>query len=388
MDQAEASGKTVDDALSRALKMIGASRDDLEAERVEMTVLDEGRKGMFGVGSREARVSVQRVGAAPAGEPGAAESRPPREGGRGQRGGGRAQGGEPRPQRQGGEPRQGGEARQGGDRPERGERAPRNGGDRSGTRAPRGGRDRRPAHAGYEQATPKLTEADFLKAPTFDEPAGAEPGPIEKRQQRSSSDRPQQAPRDRDRGRGRGGDAGSGAPRGERRRRDEDGPKVDPDINSAEVDFAAHVVDDLLRLLDINAELTLREPLTAGDGLGSVRAVIDINGDDLGLLIGRRGDTLMSLQYLVNLVVTRQYPEGPGVSIDVEHYRHRRETQVMALAQRMADRVRQTGNPITLEPMPASERRLIHLALADDPELETNSIGDGENRKVVISTRR
>ena len=104
--------------------------------------------------------------------------------------------------------------------------------------------------------------------------------------------------------------------------------------------------------------------------------------------IGRRGDTLVAFQYLVNLIVTRRFPGRGGVSIDVEHYRHRREDQVTSLARRMADRVRQTGSPITLEPMSAAERRLVHIALADDPELETNSVGEGDNRKVVISARR
>ncbi|MGH8698841.1 MAG: protein jag, partial [Burkholderiales bacterium] len=221
---------------------------------------------------------------------------------------------------------------------------------------------------------PKLTEQDFLRAPSYDSETQAAPPPA----------RPPRAERDRgDRGaqpsRQRGGDR-------ERRPR-EDEPEIDPDINAEEVDFAAHVTDDLLRILDINADINIREPLTPGDGKGAVLAVIDIKGDDLGLLIGRRGETLMAMQYLVNLIVTRRYPGRPGVTIDVEHYRHRREEQVVTLAQRMADRVRQTGNAITLEPMTAAERRLVHLLFADDPELETNSIGEGENRKVVISAR-
>jgi spoIIIJ-associated protein len=146
-------------------------------------------------------------------------------------------------------------------------------------------------------------------------------------------------------------------------------------------------VDDVLQILDINADITIREPLTAGDGLGSVRAVIDITGDDLGLLIGRRGDTLQALQYLVNLIVGRRYPDTGAVTIDVEHYRHRREDQIVSLARRMGDRVRQTGSPITLEPMAPAERRIIHLLFADDPELMSSSIGEGESRKVVISSR-
>ena len=100
------------------------------------------------------------------------------------------------------------------------------------------------------------------------------------------------------------------------------------------------------------------------------------------------GDTLLSLQYLVNLILARRFPGKGGVTIDVEHYRHRREEQVVSFAQRMAERVRETGSPITLEPMSAAERRLVHLLFAEDPALETNSIGEGENRKVVISSRR
>jgi spoIIIJ-associated protein len=154
-----------------------------------------------------------------------------------------------------------------------------------------------------------------------------------------------------------------------------------------EVDFAAQTVDDLLRILDIDAEIAIREPITAGDGRGSVLAVIDIKGEDLGLLIGRRGDTLQALQYLVNLILGRKYPGRGGVTIDVEHYKHRNEERIVAMAKRMGDRVREGGNSITLEPMSASERRLIHMTFADDPELETNSIGEGDNRKVVISLR-
>ena len=115
---------------------------------------------------------------------------------------------------------------------------------------------------------------------------------------------------------------------------------------------------------------------------------VRIDGDDLGLLIGRRGDTLIALQYLVNLILGRKYPGRGGVTIDVEHYKHRNEERIVSMANRMAERVRESGNPITLEPLSASERRLIHMMFADDPELETNSTGEGEHRKVVISLRQ
>lgn len=392
MDQAEANGKTVDDALSRALNQIGATRADLEAERVEMQVLDEGRKGIFGRGARDAVVRVKRIAAA---APAATESAavPPKERQPRSRGGeSRREGG----QRQGGGQQQ---SRSSEDREQRSERG-RRGRDSGG---PRGGSGQRPARAGFEQAPSKLTEADFLRPrDTF---AGEEPAAAPAPAPSSAGGRS----RGRRGGSSRGGEARSAAPpapsespeppepraargdhdRDRSRRRDrEEEPEVEPDINAEEVDFAAQTVDDILRLLDINGEISIREPLTAGDGRGVARAVIDIAGDDLGLLIGRRGDTLLSLQYLVNLVLTRQFPGRGGVSIDVEHYRHRREAQVMALTERMADRVRQTGSSITLEPMSAAERRLVHLALADDPDLVTNSIGEGENRKVVISSRR
>ncbi len=153
------------------------------------------------------------------------------------------------------------------------------------------------------------------------------------------------------------------------------------------MDFAAQTVDDLLRILDIEAEISIREPVTPGDGRGSVLAVIDIKGEDLGLLIGRRGDTLIALQYVVNLILGRKYPGRGGITIDVEHYRHRNEDRITNMAKRMADRVRESGNSITLEPMSAAERRLVHMLFADDPDVETNSIGEGENRKVVISSK-
>ena len=347
MDQAEASGKTVEDALNRALAQLGASRDE-----VEFLVLDEGKRGgLFGRGARDAVVRVTRL---PQAERPAQASAPPDT---------RIPRGQPA-----GQPRRDGQ---------RGQRG--SGG------APGGGRGRQPSpprgsRGSVEPVMPKLTDADFLRprgegAPPAPPPDGARQrpgrgargrGPGEPREERPQADRP---PRER-------------RPRREESR--EPHEYVAPDIKGEAVDFAAQTVDDMLRILGIDAEISIREPLTHGDGLGSALAVIDIKGDDLGLLIGRRGDTLVALQYLVNLILARRYPGKGGVTIDVEHYRHRNEERIIALAQRMADRVRQTGTPITLEPMSAAERRLVHITFADDPELETNSIGEGENRKVVI----
>jgi spoIIIJ-associated protein len=119
-----------------------------------------------------------------------------------------------------------------------------------------------------------------------------------------------------------------------------------------------------------------------------VRAVFDISGDDLGLLIGRRGATLASLQYLLNLIVGRRFRGHGPFAVDVEGYRRRREKSLVSLAYRMAERVRDTGRSVTLEPMPANERRIVHLALAKDPTVSTVSVGEGESRKVSIRVRR
>lgn len=157
------------------------------------------------------------------------------------------------------------------------------------------------------------------------------------------------------------------------------------DAIPANAETAMECLQELLALLDTKAEVTARLPETAVDGMGRVSVVLDVTGDDLGLLIGRRGSTLAALQYLVNLIANRRSSgEGFLVNVDVERYKRRREESLQGLALRMADRVQQTGQMVTLEPMPAAERRIVHLALADNPEVSTTSVGDGEARKVSI----
>lgn len=160
------------------------------------------------------------------------------------------------------------------------------------------------------------------------------------------------------------------------------------DLRSAEVDLAIESLTQLLEFMEIDCEVTLRAPETPGDGLGRASAVLDMDGDDLGLLIGRRGTTLAALQYMVNVMVNRKMGTRVLVNIDAEHYKRRREETLQGLARRMADRVRQTSRSITLEPMPAAERRIIHLVLAEDELVTTGSVGEGESRKVVIYPRR
>ncbi|MBE0415713.1 MAG: protein jag, partial [Dehalococcoidia bacterium] len=134
--------------------------------------------------------------------------------------------------------------------------------------------------------------------------------------------------------------------------------------------LAKEVLEKLLSLMKVSATVCEKGPSQSG------AIVLDINGDDLGILIGRRGDTLSSLQYLVCLMVSHQTKERVPVAIDVEGYRERRHEALKNLALRMAERVSDTGQSVTLEPMPANERRIIHLTLHDYPGMITQSIGE------------
>ena len=111
------------------------------------------------------------------------------------------------------------------------------------------------------------------------------------------------------------------------------------------------------------------------------------DGDEqeaLGALIGRKGERLSALQHLVNLMLSRRMGEWTRVLVDVEDYRGRRERQLRDLADRAAARVVETGKMLQLEPMPALERRWIHLALRDHPDVATQSIGEEPNRRIVV----
>jgi spoIIIJ-associated protein len=114
--------------------------------------------------------------------------------------------------------------------------------------------------------------------------------------------------------------------------------------------------------------------------------ILEVSGDDLGLLIGWRGETLRALQTTLNLMMGDEHVEGQDrrLILDVERYRARREEQVRELAQRLADRVRASGERYTLDPMHAYERRIIHLTLQDDPGVRTESSGHEPARRVVI----
>jgi len=148
-----------------------------------------------------------------------------------------------------------------------------------------------------------------------------------------------------------------------------------------EVDVSSlsrQVLSSILDLMGITADIDVRQQ-TDGD-----RVLLDVSGDDLGILIGRRGDTLASLQYVVNLIVSRRLKVNAGVTVDVERYRERRYDSLRKLAVKIAAEVSSTTRPVSLEPMPSNERRIVHIALRDNPEVFTQSVGHGEGRKVVV----
>jgi len=111
---------------------------------------------------------------------------------------------------------------------------------------------------------------------------------------------------------------------------------------------------------------------------------IDINGRDLGMLIGRRGEHLAQLQYMINVLANKRFDTWTRVIIDVEGYRMRREESLVGLAQRVARQVARNRRPISLEPMPPNERRVVHVALRDDPNVTTSSAGEAALRRVTI----
>ncbi|GMU40450.1 MAG: hypothetical protein AMXMBFR23_13160 [Chloroflexota bacterium] len=388
----ETSGKTVEEAISRALSRLGLRRD-----QVDVDVITEGKSGFFGVGAQDAVVRVSakenvipmsagpREGGAPASAPAGGGRRDRDEG---ERDAEASEGGE------GGE---GGEAR------------------RRSRRGRRGGRGR--GRAGGEGAAETTApEAGAGAAAPATERAPRPPRGEGRGEGRARDDRGDRGGRGgRGGGGGRsGGRNGVGEARAPRREREEQAPRprghsVHPDDEvlipgtpdelplrpiadpADDMDLAGSTLRDILTLLGLTeTEITAREPDSDGDGVGLIEQVFDIFGanddtsDELGVLIGRRGETLAALQYVVNTIVARGQQKAPVFGIDIEGYKRRREQMLVDLAREIAQEVRETGDVITLEPMPAYERRIIHLTLREEPGVKTESVGSGDNRQVEV----
>jgi spoIIIJ-associated protein len=357
----EFTGKSVEEALRTAREEFGVGLDELDFE-----ILTPGSRGVLGMGAEPARiVAAPRSalgGAAPKREAAAAQPLPPP------------------PPREDRPPRFGDRDRdRGGDRGDRG-------GGRFGDRGDRVGF----ADRGRDRDRGPRPDRDRGPRPAFDPAAGPRPRPA-----------------DRDRGpRGPRPDRPERPPRGSRPERPQ-GESELSDRETAEVVAARGSL--AAERADLEAAEASPEALGAGKEileelmghLGFDVAVevqagetsrLNVVGegeekDALGALIGRKGERLSALQHLVNLMLSRRMGGWTRVLVDVEDYRGRRERQLRELADRAAARVVETGKMLQLEPMPALERRWVHIALRDNPDVGTQSIGEEPNRRVVVLPR-
>jgi len=266
----EAKGTNVDQAIVNGLQRLGVKK-----EQVEITVLDEGSRGLLGIGARDAVVRLVIQAPAP-------ESKP-----------------KPKP-------------------------------------------------------APKA-------APAAPKPEKKKEKPV---QQKKVEPAPQPEPKRAD-------------------RKEEAAAAIAPAPDSDEKTLAVEVVGRLLAEMKIDATIETR--LSEPDDLnGRQLLILDIQGDDLGMLVGTRGETLNSLQYIARLMVGHRLQERASFIVDVEGYRQRREQALARLAERMAEKVVKRSKPVSLEPMPAHERRIIHMTLRNNDDVYTESSGEGRRRKVRI----
>ena len=208
-------------------------------------------------------------------------------------------------------------------------------------------RDVSPREAAPREAAPRAARPERSAAPRAERPVRAP--------------RPERAPRE------------EGEPR-ERRERSETTPEM--------IAGGKEILETLIKHLDFEAEIRL-----SGEGSETVLNVAGTSPEaveELGNLIGRRGERLQAIQHLVNLMLSRKLGEWARVTVDIEEYRGRREAQLRALARKAGERVRETGRAVQLEPMTALERRWVHMELQGAPGIATESAGEEPERRVVV----
>lgn len=323
----EFTGKNVEEAIRTAMKEFEADLSDLDIE-----ILSQGSRGILGVGGEEARILAaprSAVAAAPSVReaPAAPEAAAPTNGEAAPAGAGELEEGDAAAD-QAVELARAEESRKRGSRGGRG-------------RGSRGGRSARAEAPAEGDATPDAA------AETAERPARAERAP--------RGDRPAREP----------------APFVPAKPMEELS-----DSERGALEEAKAVLEELLRLMDLSGTVEIV--------MGTETAKLNVSGDDLGVLIGRRGEKLASLQHLVNLIVARKEGQHNRIAVDVENYRGRREDQLRDVARRAAERVQKTGKIIQLEAMPAVERRIVHMALVDNEKVRTQSVGVDPNRRIVI----
>jgi spoIIIJ-associated protein len=368
----EFTGKTVEEALRNAREAFSVGLDDLDFE-----ILTPGSRGVLGMGAEPARIVAAPRGAlggtAPKREAAQATPlpAPPRDD-------------RPRDDRP---PRRDDRPPRRDDRPPRRDDRPRD------DRPPR--RDDRPPRNGDR------TEVGRPPAPLADGPATERPRDEEPREDRPprNAGRPREdrPPRRDDRGdRPRHDDRPRRAPSTDLTERDqaellaargtvasERAELEVADVSPEALQAGKEILEKLMELLDFDVRIEIQ----TGD-----TSRLNVVGDEsekeaLGALIGRKGERLSALQHLVNLMLSRRMGDWTRVLVDVEDYRGRRERQLVEIAKRASERVVETGKMLQLEPMSALERRWIHIALRDNPDVVTQSIGEEPNRRIVVLPR-
>ncbi|MBI4770717.1 MAG: protein jag [Chloroflexi bacterium] len=167
---------------------------------------------------------------------------------------------------------------------------------------------------------------------------------------------------------------------------EEDRPEAEPTVEDHVLQVARETLSELLEKMHIQARVAAEwgQPDTPGE---RTPILLDVHGDDLGSLIGHKGETLNALQYITRLIVSREINGAAHIQIDVEGYKARRAQQLARLARRTAEQVKKHGRALPLEPMPANERRIIHITLRDEDSVYTESQGAGNQRKVTVYPR-
>lgn len=364
MESLEISAKTVDEAVEKALERLNARLSE-----VEIVVLSEGRAGILGLGAEDAKIRVTKLDSNQTGRTRISGANfPPRPPAISYANNPGAPQDEDDYEDEELGPTQHEPGATDRNAPRQPDRRPMGGGAPAGGRNDRGGRGAPGGSGGGRPAG----------GPGRGGPQGQNRGPGGDRRDRND--------------RGRGGDRDrSGGGRGQAPQQPRRAPREltpPPPPSSPLAAQAAGIIQEMVNRLGLHAVVAETKPPIEDPTNTTPILAFDIQGDDLGSLIGRRGQTLSSLQYLVNLIMRHQSKESLMVVVDVEGYRARRYQTLQNLAHRMADRVRSSGQAVTLEPMTAAERRIIHMTLKDYGDLGTQSNGEGENRKVTIVPKK
>ena len=157
-------------------------------------------------------------------------------------------------------------------------------------------------------------------------------------------------------------------------------PEMEPIAEAARATLA-----DILRYMDMDGEVVVARAVD-DEGLPTVE--LEVEGEYLGILIGHHGETLSALQFVTGLMTSRRISKRVRVIVDMEGYRERRSRMLRDIALRAAERAQRYRQPIFLDPMQPAERRIVHMALQQHPYVTTHSIGEGDNRRVVVSPRQ